>query len=198
MSVEWKKGAVSLLKNVQKVAWVYKTEKSLWLESVISKGVLKKWLYWHNIIIWSCGDQFGGQNDPHKLWPTREQPFDQLISHETTISAFGAPHAHPVKVESNQLFLSWANTWLSTETQAHFLLDTDPRNRTHKGSACKERKIKNPIKTILQQLYTCQKYTYYKSFTLCCSFANPLLPHQSWNVEGWCWPSRAHHFPNLS
>ena len=42
VSVERKKGAVSLLKNVQKVAWVYKTEKSLWLESVISERVLKK------------------------------------------------------------------------------------------------------------------------------------------------------------
>lgn len=132
VSVERKKGAVSLLKNVQKVAWVYKTEKSLWLESVISKAVLKKWLYWHNIIIWSCGGL------TRSVLPIWEQLFDQLS--KTTISAIWRAHAHPVKAESTQLLLSWANAWLSTETRVHSLLTTGPRNTTHTGSVCEEKK----------------------------------------------------------
>ena len=129
----WKKKRCCVtFEKCTKVAWVYKTEKSLWLESVISKAVLKKWLYWHNIIIWSCGGL------TRSVLPIWEQLFDQLS--ETTISAIWRAHAHPVKAESTQLLLSWAKAWLSTETRVHSLLTTGPRNTTHTGSVCEEKK----------------------------------------------------------
>ena len=83
-------------------------------------------------------------------------------------AAFSPPHGHPVKTD-------WTEKMSDSVSP---LLITGPKNTTKTGRVEALEEVKTG-----RRLYTCQKYMYYESLTLCCSFTNPLVPHWSW-----CWP----------